>query len=737
MALDGTLFSPEIQSRLKTYPLVFDKSVSEKSPLFDSHIRINAKIGKLQAIELPNSKKDGYSGIYRATHAPDRLISTMHPKITSVVEAFEACSNAHPLEDAMGERVFDFANKKWLPEFKFINYSTAAIKRINIGKGLADLVQDLSGLDARKERYCIGIYGPNCINWLLTDLGAQTQSLPTVCLYDTLGPESTEYIISLTEMPVIVASVAHIPFILAIAHKLPKLKAIVSMGDLKNPNVFEQPGQSNGDTLTSWARTAGIELHTFDEIEQRGAASPRGTRMPNTQDVLTINFTSGTTGNPKGVILTHANILATISTSKFNNALDITGSNGFLSFLPLAHIYERLNCLTLVCSSVRIAFYHGNVTELLDDVAAFHPSMFAAVPRVWNRIASAIRASTIDAPGLAGMLSRKAYAAKLQRLHETGDYTHPVWDFLWTNKIRKKLGFDQAMVFVTGSAPIAPENIDLIKVAFGVDFLQGYGLTETVGGMSVVISNDNISGSVGPVMVSTEIKLRDLPEMNYTSADTPYVRGEVMIRGPQVFMGYYKNEKATEEAIDEDGFFHTGDVGMIDDLGRLHIIDRVKNFFKLAQGEYVGPERIESLYQSASNLLAQIFVEGNSLETFLVAVVGVQPETYVSFLSSKFGMNCSATDVEKMESTFCRPDIREAFVNELNLQAQGSQLKGFEKVRNVHLAIEPFGQHNDTMTPTLKVKRPSAAKLFKAEIDAMYKEGPVLEPVRNTRKAKL
>lgn len=725
--LDGTEFSPEVRARLKTYPIVVDKSVSDKSSTFGPPIKVSVpRKGSLQAVPLPGSKTAGFSAVYRNVHCPDRLISSTHPNVSTVVEAFEACANANKSRECMGERQFNVKTRKW-GHFVYETYEKVAANRAALGKGLADVVKEVTGIDSQDTPYCVGLYGPNCVNWLLSDLACQTQSLPSVCLYDTLGPESTEYIVSLTEMPVIVASVAHIPFVLSIKHKLPLLKVIISMNELESPDVYERPGQSKKDVLLAWAKKSDVNLYSFSEIVNRGYASSRPLKLPSAQDVITINFTSGTTGHPKGVIITHANILAGIALAQFQPMFDVAGSNGFLSFLPLAHIYERLTIHSTLCSGIRIGFFHGEVTELLDDIMAYHPTIVAGVPRVWNRIAGAIRASTIEAPGVAGALSRKAFDSKIQKLRSTGDYKHAFWDRLWTNKIRNKLGFDKAQSFVTGSAPMGKENMELIKVALGVEFVQGYGLTETMGGISVNIPNDVSAGSVGPVSVTCEVKLHDLPDYNYSSEDKPFPRGEILIRGPQIFMGYYKNEEATKGSIDEDGWFSSGDVGMIDDQGRLYVIDRVKNFFKLAQGEYVGPERIEALYQSSTSLLAQVFIEGNSLETYLVAVVGVNPDTYVSFLNHRFREHVLPTDLDKIQSTFGRKEVRDAFVQELNKQAKHAQLKGYEKIKNVTLALEPFSVENGTMTPTLKVKRADAARMYSAQIQAMYKEGPVPE----------
>ncbi|KAF5095417.1 hypothetical protein D0Z00_003153 [Geotrichum galactomycetum] len=724
--LNGTQFSPEVAARLRTYPITSDPSVNASTPLLNDPVTVKpSRIGKPQAIPVPGSKVDGFSEVYRNVHCPDRLITTTHPNITTVVEAFDACVAECKNEKALGERVFDGKTKTWGKTYQYESYGTIAERRLAIGKGISKVIQDVTGLDSRQAPYCLGLYGPNSTNWILTDLAAQTQSIPTVCLYDTLGPDSTRYIITLTEMPAIVCSVAHIPFVLSIKDELPNLKIIIAMNPINNPDISDKPGQSKKDVLTAWAKKSGVELFEFSDVEKIGRESGRDVNLPRPETVLTINFTSGTTGNPKGVVISHANVLAGTVVARSQATFNHRGSTGFLSFLPLAHIYERLTIHSILSAGIPIGFFHGDVTELLDDIATYHPTIVAGVPRVWNRIAGAIRASTIEAPGIAGALSRKAYAAKLARLHESGDYHHPIWDRLWSNKIRSKTGFDQAKAFVTGSAPMARENIELIKVALGVEFVQGYGLTETMGGMSVCSPGDNTAGSVGPVAVTTEVKLRDLPDMNYSSSDKPFPRGEILIRGPQVFMGYYKNEEATKGSIDEDGWFYSGDVGMIDDLGRLYVIDRVKNFFKLAQGEYVGPERIEALYQSSSGLIAQIFVEGNSLETYLVGIVGVNPEAYVQFLSHNFKLHYKPTDIENIKKTFARKDIRDAFLLELNDHAKDAQLKGYEKIKNVTLAIEPFSVENGTLTPTLKVKRPDAAKLFKTDIDAMYKEGPV------------
>lgn len=723
-ALDGTQFSPEVTGRLSSYPKTLYKNVTEDSPLLEPFHVPPFQINTPQAVPLVGSKEEGYSHVYRNKNCVDRLITTYHPTITTVPESFDAVANAFPDAECWGERKFNASTNTW-GEFVYESYGVAQARKLAFGKGLADVVQEVTGLDARVKPYCVGLYGPNSVSWILADTAAQTQSLPTVCLYDTLGPEATEYILNLTEAPVVVAAIPLIPSLLKSAASFPNLKVIIAMTPFGADTVYDRPGTSTQQTLTAWAESVGVKLLYLPQVEKIGEASSRAPNYPHPSDTLTINFTSGTTGNPKGVIISHANIVASLSSTRQSSTLYRAGEAGFMSFLPLAHIYERINVHTSLSTKVRVGFYHGDVTGLLDDFAAARPGLILGVPRVWNRISSSLRAATLEAEGITGALSRRAFAAKLAKLHETGSYTHPIWDRLWSNKIRAKIGFENTKVLATGSAPMATENIEFLKCVLAVEFIQGYGLTETMGGVSSCAPGDNHHGSVGPVNFASEVRLRDLPDYNYLSTDKPYPRGEIMMRGPQIFMGYYKNEEATKNSIQPEGWFHTGDVGMIDDMGRLHIIDRVKNFFKLAQGEYVGPERIEALYTSSSSLIGQIFVEGNSLETYVVAVVGVNPEVYVQFLAHHFNLHYEPTDLHKIHETFERRDVRLAFLKELNHHARHAQLKGYEKIKNVTLRFEPFNADNGTMTPTLKVKRLEAARFIKPDVDAMYKEGPL------------
>lgn len=738
MVLPGASFSDDIQKRIKTYGVTADKSVSPDSDLFVGRIA-TIKLGKdrKQAIPLPNSKKPGYSAVYRNIHSPDRLISSSHPKISTATQLFEISVKNTPNDPCLGERSFNQSTKKWGP-YTFQTYAEINDRVRNASSGLVNIVEEKTGIEPHSQQYTVGLYGPNSRNWVIADLACASTAVTSVPLYDTLGPESTEYIINLTEMPVIFASLAHIPYLLSIKHKLPSLKILISLNDFEYENHTERPGHSRRDLLSKWSNSVGVSIYSISDIEKVGQQKPRSLRTLVPEDIHSLCFTSGTTGLPKGVIISASGIVAGVCVSKFHDAFEVpSGQVSYLSFLPLAHIYERLNMYSLLANSSKVGFLHGDVTELFDDIQAMRPTLLAGVPRVWNRIAAALKTSTIEAPGLAGAISRRAYAAKIAKLQETGDFNHPFWDRLWSNKVRRKVGLENTKALISGSAPLAGENIELIKATLALDLLQGYGLTESLSGVSICMFRDIGSGSVGPVAPTAEIRLRDLPDMGYTSFDTPNPRGEIMLRGPQMFKGYYKNEKETAKSIDEEGWFHTGDVGMIDNLGRIYIIDRVKNMFKLAQGEYVGPERIEAIYQSASSLIAQMFIEGNSLEVFLVSIIGVNPDAYSVWIKHKFNIHIPPTDLSGLEKTFKRKDIRKAFNEEINRDAKPAGLKGFEMVKNIALFLEPMNAENGTLTPTLKVKRKEAAAYYKNVIDDLYKEGQLIDSSTGKPKSKL
>ncbi|PQE03154.1 AMP-binding enzyme protein [Rutstroemia sp. NJR-2017a BBW] len=565
------------------------------------------------------------------------------------------------------------------------------------------------------------------------NLGAMSQSLFTVSIYDTLGPETTEYIINHATLACVATSLPHIPTLLKLASKLPTLKLIISLDPLYDG---EKPGNSKGDILKALAEDVGISIHYIGDVEAIGAAVPNAPmRPPRPEDIITVNYTSGTTGNPKGVVLTHANAAAATAVSRVVS--DPGPSDVILSYLPLAHIYQRLGEHGCLASGASIGYFRGDILGLVDDLKLLRPTAFNSVPRLYNRFGSAIKAATIDAPGVKGAIGRHIINTKLASMKlPPGQATnkHALYDRIWTPKLASAFGLQRTRGMVTGSAPIDPGLHQFLRAAFGAAIIQGYGLTETYAQGIVQYDDDYSTGNCGGVSATTEVCLESVPDMDYLVTDSPHPRGEILMRGTARFREYFRNEAETSKAIDADGWFHTGDIGTVDALGRFSIIDRRKNVLKLAQGEYISPERIENVYLANCNLLAQAYVHGDSTQAFLVAVFGVDPVTFAPFASQILKKEILATDLEAVREAGRDARVRKAVVKELDRVGKKSKFNAYERVRNVCLEIEPFTIDNELLTPTLKLKRPQTAKKYRSQLDQLYEEALAEE---TTAKAKL
>lgn len=258
----------------------------------------------------------------------------------------------------------------------------------------------------------------------------------------------------------------------------------------------------------------------------------------------------------RGALLTHKNFIAGIGSfhmmAKHQKFFIPSGADTHISYLPLAHVFERLCQAVMISGSARIGYYQGDTLKLLDDVAILQPTIFVSVPRLFNRIYDKVLAGVKAKGGLAAYLFNRAYAAKRDNLRR-GILEHALWDRLVFGSIRARLG-GKVKHIVSGSAPISPDVIDFLRICFSADVYEGYGQTEQAAGLSMSYRGDLTPGQVGPPQLCVEVKLRDIPAMNYTSKDQPFPRGEIMLRGHSVFKGYYKSPKQTEETLDSEGW---------------------------------------------------------------------------------------------------------------------------------------------------------------------------------------
>ncbi|KAK5689077.1 medium-chain fatty acid-CoA ligase faa2 [Elasticomyces elasticus] len=233
-------------------------------------------------------------------------------------------------------------------------------------------------------------------------------------------------------------------------------------------------------------------------------------------------------------------------------------------------------------------------------------------------------------------------------------------------------------------------------------------------------TSDMSAGNCGHLCAAIEACLVSLPDMEYSVDDKPFPRGELLLRGPVLFKEYFKNEEETSKAMTEDGWFRTGDVCKIDEQNRFVIIDRRKNVLKLAQGEYISPERLEGVYLSELGYLAQGYIHGDSMQTFLVGIFGVQPDAFAVYAGKVLGRSIQPTDLEAIKAVLDDAKVRASVISDFQRVARKHKLAGYEHVKNLALMFDPFTIENDLLTPTLKLKRPPTTKKYRDLLDELY-----------------
>jgi len=451
-----------------------------------------------------------------------------------------------------------------------------------------------------------------------------------------------------------------------------------------------------------------VKVVQMKEVEELGAKNPQPHIAPNHMDVYTIMYTSGTTGDPKGVILTHGNLIAELSAIKAHSGGLFRTNDVHISYLPLAHSFERGAVYAMLSCGASVGFYQGNIVELFNDIATLKPTFLVGAPRVWSRLYDKMMLAINSGSGLKKKLFHWGFESKRKALENGGSTVF--WDKILFSKTQARIG-GRVRFILSGSAPLDPKLGEFLKICFCCSVLEGYGLTENFAGAVITQFGETQLGHVGQPIACTEVKLLDVPEMGYSSKNTPPT-GEVMLRGPNLFRGYFKAPDQTKEALEPDGWFHTGDIGRWNPNGTLSIIDRKKNIFKLAQGEYVAVEYLEGVYIRSKYAL-QVWVYGSSFKPTLVAFVVPDPDTCLPWAKE----NGVEPNLQILASN---DKFRKVVLDDLTKVAQEAKLHGFEFVKSIKLVADPFAVDNDLMTPTFKLRRAPLQKRFQKDIDEMY-----------------
>jgi long-chain acyl-CoA synthetase len=441
----------------------------------------------------------------------------------------------------------------------------------------------------------LGIQAKNRKEWGISHMGNFHSGTTTIALYDTLGVEAAKYVINQTELTTIALQGDLAANIIKMKQEeITSGETNAKMQTLTSLIVFDQVD----DDCKNKARDASITIYHFDDVIAKGkeriAKGDWKPTEPTPEDCPMFCYTSGTTGDPKGVKLTHRALCGTAASVQLWLGADILGEKDtYISYLPAAHSFEAVLFAMSVIYGVRCGYFGGNILDLVSkDLPLLKPTFFPSVPRLYNKIFSKLKANIDLATGVKAWLVKKAVASKMANLKSTGAVTHGCYDKIVFKKMKMLMG-GNIRLMLTGSAPISGEVLDFLKICFCCPIVEGYGMTETSAGSILVRIGDPECGYIGGPVCNVKIKIRDIPEMGYLSTNDP-PKGELCLKGPSIMKSYYKNEEKTDEMLSEDGWLFSGDVIMVHPNGAIQIIDRAKNIFKLSQGEYIAPEKLEN-----------------------------------------------------------------------------------------------------------------------------------------------
>lgn len=539
------------------------------------------------------------------------------------------------------------------------------------------------GLEAGKA---VSILGNNCPQWFISDLAAIFSGAIPGGIYTTSTTEQCHYIAEHSEANIVVVEdAAQLAKFATLWPRLPDLKAIVMMN-----------GSDADERVVPW--------QDLPELASRVTDEALDARMQNQApaDCCTLIYTSGTTGNPKGVMITHDNIVWTA-----RKVVEITGSDHrdqLISYLPLSHIAEQMVSLMVPLTNGCTSWFAESLDLLGDNLRDVRPTIFVGVPRVWEKIQAKIAAAGAQNPPL-----KKKIAAWARNQGLAGGYAHqagkpkplfyPLADKLVFSKVRDRLGFDRCRLFFSTAAPIAQDTLDFF-MSLGVPIAEIYGMSECTGPTTISMPQPHRyrTGWAGPAMSETELALGE--------------HNEIRMRGRHVFKGYYKNESATRETIDAQGWLHSGDVGEIDEVGFLKVTDRMKELIITAGGENIPPQVLESKLK-AIPVINQVVVIGDRRK----------------YVSALFTLDPAKLELAADEAGSSAKDAAgaaacETFKAYLRRQVDGvnTSLPRPWTIKKFTILPEELSIEKGELTPTMKLKRRIIKANYDREIEAMYQD---------------
>lgn len=515
--------------------------------------------------------------------------------------------------------------------------------------------------------------------WVMFDQAALGLGLVTVPLYADDHPENVAYILQDAGVKLLVVEEGEQWHAIAKAQPLPAIQRVISLEQVESE---QDTGPLIG--LSDWLPERPTTLHSHH-------AEP--------DDLATIVYTSGTTGSPKGVMLSHRNILFDAEAGLKH--VPVYDDDLFLSFLPLSHTLERTVGYIIPMMTGATVAYARSIPDLAEDLQTIHPTILITVPRIFERVYNKLKDQLATKPPLAKRLFELAVEVGWHRFlrRQRRAFWKPL-DLLWpmlkhivASKVTDKLG-GRLRLAVSGGAPLSPPVARLF-LSLGLPVVQGYGLTESSPVISVNRLEDNVPESVGTLLPGVEAR---------TGNDD-----ELLVRGPNVMLGYWNRPDATSEAIDEEGWLHTGDKVKLDETGHIQITGRLKDVLVLSTGEKLPPAELEAAI-SMDTLFEQVMVIGEG-KPYLAALVVLNHEKLAELQKQlRYHGNIEAA----LQDEQLQQQVLERIANQL------THFPGYAHIYKVHLDLQPWSVDNGLLTPTMKLRRAKILEHYASVIEKLY-----------------
>ncbi|ELP93982.1 long-chain-fatty-acid--CoA ligase, putative [Entamoeba invadens IP1] len=584
------------------------------------------------------------------------------------------------------EPVFGYREKK---DGKYQDYEW--LNGINVMELVDAVAGGLVNLLQLKKGDTCGLMTRNRYEWYILQFAMERQGIIPIPLYGTFGLDALDFIIKKLQVKFLFCSPVNKG--VELVQRNPQLR-LVSFDTAIPKDVIEER----------------MEIFTYSQILEFGRKNPVEKDLPNIDDTYSVIFTSGTSGNPKGVVHTHRTINNAVwsfcSCGYFDPDVILKGRVNY-SYLPSAHVYDQQIVLSFTYGYGSTGFNSGGIPMMVDDFKYLHPTFLITVPRVLQKIYDKF-IEKVNESCISSTIYKVAYYYKSNAV-KNNTTTLVNWDAIIFDKIKDMLG-GKLDVVLNGSAPLTQDLFQWLRTCTGAKIFQGYGLTESFGGFCTAAPglHDDNHTSVGSPCIDCHMRLVSIPEMEYdvTNAEPT---GEIQIKAAQIFKEYFQDELMTKSVFTDDGYFCTGDVGRINYDGSISIIDRKKNLFKLAQGEYIAVEPLENLY-CLNNLVQNIFIYGESTDDFIVAIVVPEQKDFEEFMAHTCGYQ--GTSFADYSAFAAKKSVKLALMRELETHARGKGVPGYEIVKNIFVETTPFSEANDLLTPSFKLRRPQIKKRY-------------------------